>query len=361
MYANFLLGLQDIWKHKIFFGACIAFLVVFSTVIVMIAVSIYVDLQHQRLMEAKVLETFEPVYTRFDLSYDREDLEHISRIYAKNAVSTRESQSLSSSYGRPVALVFGDGSLINPGIVNREGITVYAYDTCDLEYIEILGVEHKIKPILSFAERFQFESYLSFDPFPSPESIFVVYQGEAMVEIIHYMAERNPERFFEIIGNTWILAEDSKRIDDFTGYIKNHVEGISFKDYLYKGNYGYGFFISSYLLPLVAALALTGILSFLVIFQGMLQRMKRDLTIHIQSGARFGDVLLRFCVFFGAIIGITLAIIHIIGVIRAYDYESFIGPVTLAPLLIIAISIPIYIARALKRTNLFDNLRGDMT
>ncbi|HPZ90319.1 MAG TPA: hypothetical protein PLL81_03025 [Bacillota bacterium] len=352
MFANLLFGLRDIWKHKIFFGVCTVFLVVFSIVAVMVSITIYNDYVMPRLMEPKTIETFEPVYTRYDLPYDRVTLENISGIYHKNAVSLRQSQSLTGLYGRPVYLVFGDGSIINSGIANQEGIAVYAYEPSGLNYIEILGVEHQVKPI-SLSDTCLVTGY---GLLSSPDCVFVVYQGEAMVEIIHYMAGNNPYIFHEIIGDTWVLAEDHKRIEDFTDFVLTNVEGLAFKGYFYKGGLDSSF-LFSYLLPLTLSLSMTGIMSFLVIFQGMLQKMQRDLTIHLQSGARFSDVLLRFYVFYGAIIGITLAALYII---RLLDFRTFIGPVICTSLFIIAASIAIYIARALKRTNLFENLRGDM-
>ena len=46
-----------------------------------------------------------------------------------------------------------------------------------------------------------------------------------MVDVIHLMAEQNPDRFIEILGDTWIRAEDSERIEYFTKYVTDHIEG----------------------------------------------------------------------------------------------------------------------------------------
>ncbi len=355
MYANLILGFRDIWKHKLFFGACIVFLITFCVVVAIVVIEIGSVARASKILnESKVrVETFEPIYTQYDFSYDRKNLESISGVYDKNAVSHRPSQSLTRLYGRPVYLVFGDGSLINPGIVNQEGITAYAYNTNDLDYIEILGTKHQIE-LISRAERFQ-DEYTDYDPFSSRNSIFVVYQGEAMTEIIHYMAENNPNVFYDIVENTLILVEDSKRIDDFTNYVNKDVEGIAFKGNFYKVSRVWTNFLIFYWLPLTTVLSIIGTLSFLLIFQGMIQRMKRDLTIHLQSGARYRDVLMRFYVFYGSIIGITLVSL----IIRFLKFRDFLLLLVFCTSLFVII-VSIYIARALKRTNLFENLRGDM-
>ncbi len=361
MYANLWLGLRDIWKYKLFFGACIVFLVVFCTVVSIVCWIIVGVIDYRKSWEARTLEIFEPVYTQYEFTYNREHLENISWIYQKNAVSSRISLSLSNRYGRPVYLVFGDGSLINPGIANQEGIAVYAYDTCDLDKVEILGVEHKVRPTLSFSETFEFSGIT---PFPDPDSIFVAYQGKAMVDVIHLMAEQNPDRFIEILGDTWIRAEDSERIEYFTKYVTDHIEGLYFKGYSHNQMPKDYSSVIIYVVLMAIILSLTGAVSFVVIFQGMLQRMQRDLTIHLQSGARFRDVLLRFYVFYGAIIGVSVAILHMLGVIN-YRFigmpEEYVALLAIyGTLLAVVIGISAYIARALKRTNLFENLRGDM-
>ena len=124
-------------------------------------------------------------------------------------------------------MVFGDGSII-AGIANQEGIAVYAYEPSGLNYIEILGLSTRLSQYLSDTCLVTGYGLLS-----SPDCVFVVYQGEAMVEIIHYMAGNNPYIFHEIIGDTWVLAEDHKRIEDFTDLLTN-VEDLAFKGYFIK-------------------------------------------------------------------------------------------------------------------------------
>ena len=42
------------------------------------------------------------------------------------------------------------------------------HDTCDLDKVEILGVEHKVRPTLSFSETFEFSGFINITPFPDP-------------------------------------------------------------------------------------------------------------------------------------------------------------------------------------------------
>ncbi len=353
MYANLKLGFRDIWKHKFSFLACIAFLLIFNMIVIMSTMTIYIDQISKSLIESKQVETFDLIYTQYeDFSYKREDILNLARINSQDAFTYWFSSSLSNYYARPIYLIFGDGSLIHPGIINQEEIAVYAFDTSNISHIDILDVNYSIQQI-PYSERVLYDWT---DDFQNSNNIFVVYQGNAMIETIDNMAERNPDIFYYLVGSTWIRADDGDRIDEYKDYVMKQVDGLSLRGDFYRvETFEPDRFLTSYLLPLVVFLALTGVLSFLLIFQGMLQGMKRDLTIHIQSGAKFRDVLLRFYVFFGSIIVLSFVLLYCLGFIA-----FFTKPGVYTSYCIIAISISVYIARALKRTNLFDNLRGDI-
>jgi len=353
MFANLKLGFRDIWEHKFFVFACIAFIVIFNLIQVMTALTLY---HHQKLKEDLLPEvtSFDIIYTQYDYTYHKEALVDIVSIYEEGAVSIKRSTSLSESYARPVFFVFGDASLINPNISNQDGTSVYAYDT-SLDNLQVYGVDYPIRNIPltdTYTDRFA-DTYIL-----DSNALFVVYQGNAIAEVIDYLSmEGNPNIFWDFISNTHIIFSDVTRINGFKNFISDRVDGISIKssffdwsntrDHMHK-------FLVDFLLPLSVVLLLIGILSFLTIFRGILQRMKCDLTIHLQSGARFRDVLARFYVFYGAIIAVSFAILFLQGAIF-----SLTAPFVYTFFIIITVSVCLYIARALKRTNLFDNLRGD--
>lgn len=288
------------------------------------------------------------IYTQYEYVYDREDLVGIAGIYADNSVSVNPSSSLSEALQRSVYLVFGDGSIINPGMANQEGIFVYAYDNEDLKDIEILGVSY---PIQQINHTYTVSEY----SYHGMNTIFVVYQGNAMVEVIDRIAQSRPAVFWDLIAETHILGSDIKRIESFTDFVTGRMEGLAFKGNFMKGNTLFHDFLYFYMVPLLVFLTLTGVISFLLIFRGMMQKMKRDLTIHLQSGARVRDLMLRFYVFYFSIIGISFSYLYLTKTVIDLTL-----PYILAFYLIITICICSYIALVLMRSNLFENLRGDI-
>ncbi|HBC32206.1 MAG TPA: hypothetical protein DC024_13315, partial [Clostridiales bacterium] len=222
MYANLKLGFRDIWKHKFSFLACIAFLLIFNMIVIMSTMTIYIDQISKSLIESKQVETFDLIYTQYeDFSYKREDILNLARINSQDAFTYWFSSSLSNYYARPIYLIFGDGSLIHPGIINQEEIAVYAFDTSNISHIDILDVNYSIQQI-PYSERVLYDWT---DDFQNSNNIFVVYQGNAMIETIDNMAERNPDIFYYLVGSTWIRADDGDRIDEYKDYVMKQVDG----------------------------------------------------------------------------------------------------------------------------------------
>jgi len=347
MLVNLKLGFRDIWKHKFFFVVCVAFLVLFNNVQLLLPATIYY-MNRAEDQPGDALKSFNLIYTQYEYVYDRDDLVDIAGIYANNAVSVNLSRSLSEALERSVYLVFGDCSIINPGMVNQDGIFVYAYDNEDLKDIEILGVSYPIRQINQ-------TDTVSEYSYHGMSTIFVVYQGNAMVEIIDYIAQGRPDIFWELIAETHILGSDKNRIESFTDFVTGRMEGLAFKGNFMWGTTLYHDFLYFYMVPLLVVLSLTGVISFLLIFRGIVQKMKRDLTIHLQSGARVRDLLLRFYVFYFSIIGIAFSYLYLTKAV-----VDLTLPYILAFYLIITVSVCFYIALVLMRSNLFENLRGDI-
>ena len=86
--------------------------------------------------------------------------------------------------------------------------------------------------------------------------------------------------------------------------------------------------------------------------------MQREYTIHVLHGAKFRDILIRQLVFYLSmmITAVVLAGIFVFPIGR--QEPMIVLSVLITSGLILLMSI-IYIYIALKRTNLFENLRGD--
>ena len=93
-------------------------------------------------------------------------------------------------------------------------------------------------------------------------TIFVVYQGNGMVEIIDYIAQGRPDIFWELIAETHILGSDKNRIESFTDFVTGRMEGLAFKGNFMWGTTLYHDFLYFYMVPLLVVLSLTGVISF---------------------------------------------------------------------------------------------------
>lgn len=344
MLANIKLGFKDIWEHKLFFITCIGFLFVFNIVISMVIHTIYIDHLEKEIVQPETTETFELIYTDYGLEYSTEQVYKMADIYDNNAVTTRRSQSLSEQYKTGVYLVFGDGRLINPNMASEQDISIYAYDNNSFQSIELLGEPYTINYI-PYNDSSKYEK----------EHIFILYNNDALLETIYNLSEYDPYVFYDLITNTEISIDDTDRIKYFNDFINNELKGVGLKGNFYEMNTNQeNEFLKYYLIPLSIILLLIGVLSFMVINKGMLQKMSRDLTIHILHGTLFRHVLLRLYIYYGFIIAISFTLLHkgwISEHIKSAVYGSYI---------IISIWISLYLAIVLKRKNLFNNLRGDI-
>ncbi len=190
------------------------------------------------------------------------------------------------------------------------------------------------------------------------DTIFILYQNDALLETMDTLSKYNPLNFYELIGNTQIRENDSSRIKRFQDFVKHDLNGAKlqgdFNQYADPYNSPEAHFLKFYLFPLASLLLLTGVLSFMIIYRGMLQKMRRELTIHILYGALFRDVFIRFLVFYVPVVIIPFPLLFWM---RFIDAEML--PFVCIFYLVITAGIILYIVNSLKRANLFDNLRGD--
>lgn len=345
MLFNIRMGLSDIWRQKLFFLIGILFLVLFHTIFAMTAFTYINDQATEDQKEKTVFAAENLVNTQYDYVNEGSNIEEFAVLMEENAVATRPSHSLSSRTSRTVTLVLGDARLIHPQMPNKEGVHAYAFDLARQDHLQ---VEDAAYPL----------AHLPFDdtgelPY---DTIYLVYQGPELIKVLHLLVSNNPNVFFEVLENVHVLKADPQKSLQIQNFIKQKVEGAGIKGSLLTGPLeGVEDFFTHFLIPLLCILMVFGLLCFRVLFHGNLQRMKRDLTIHIQSGAKFQDVLARFAVFYGSILFISFYILTELGMVI-----DLLRPFVLTSYAVISLGSLLYIAQALLRSNLFENMRGDM-
>lgn len=346
MFVNIKLGLADIWKHKLTFILSVFFLFLLHLVLFLTVYNIYVEKMHQQLNQSNTRK-FNVVFTDYDLTYKKDYADELATIYQKNAVSTRMSQSLSSRYNRLVYLVFGDGSLLHPQINSSDDIAVFAYETDTLSQVEVFGENY---------QAIQLSCDESCDM--SSDAVFILFQNEALVTTIDDLAKSNSSNFYELVSNTEINPADTDKIEQFKNFITNKLKNVSLKNEGYEPYDSSIEFIDHYYIPLVMILLITAVLSFILIYQGILENMKRELTMHILHGALLKDVLVRFFIFYGLIIIGSLGLFYF--QLNMNYLPEEVALVLTSYLVVLTILMTLYIVYSLKKTNLFENLRGDI-
>lgn len=345
MFINFSLGLRDIWKNIIFFLACVLFLVFFCFVIIMIIHTIQLDREIRSEVENAGIRTFDTVYTTTDFRYEPGDLIELSNLFEEDVLSYRRSKSLTDIHGRPVYLLFGDAAVMSPSLTSDDPISVFGIGSRVLPEFEMLGLTYEVQMIEHIDEW----------DWPA-NSTFVLYQGSALTDVIDLLAQNNAYTFFEIMENITVSGDNPQKIGEVVDYIENEVQGMGIKGrFDMMDTESEARFLTTFLYPLVFLLSAVGVISFVSIYQRMLQQMRKELTIHLHSGARFYQLLFRFMIFFGAIILLTWLLLDTAGLIAG----TSIIPVV-STLLIISMTLILYIVLSLRKMNLHENLRGDL-
>ena len=339
MFVNLRLGIRDIGKSKLHFLASVYMLLFFHIILFMFSMTIDVGSYQDNIY------TISPtvVNTSYTYVFRPNELEGLRTIYASNAYSYRKSYSLSDITQRPVYLIFGDASLFDSNMINEDGVHAYAYDNESQPDINYLGEAY---PLIHLPR-----SNDNFDP----ESIFVSYQGSSMIDVVSSMSAERPDVFYDLIMQTVILSSDEERIDSFYNYIDNDVDGVYTKGRIQAHASASDFdFVCFHLLPFLLILLLFGILSFVLSFHGRMDIQKKDLTVHLLSGAGMDALLLRFVVYYGSTVMLSLFAVWALGLL----FYPFVAKIIVLSHFIILVLFIVYILLALNRSNLSRNLRG---
>lgn len=350
MFTNLKLGIQDIFKNKGLFIASSFFLFIFSFVIIMTVITVYnAHDEISFINSSSTTKQFDVILSGYSLDVNRQTQENLTMIYEENAFSTIFSPTLSQENNQQIFLILGDADMIHSEFTLRDDISAYA--TTDKTTIIIDNKDVAINIVEN--DRFNVDTINYFGE-TNEDSIFVVYKGEALENLLNQFALNSFSDYYEIIYNTQILQSDVERIESFEHLISEEIDSLSIRDsYLYR-TYSELDFLSHFMISLIILLLISGIFSFVMIIQGMLQKSKRDLTIHLQSGATIQQVSIRFIVFFGSILVFAYTLLVLLKFI-----DSFTGPVIHLFFITIAIILISYILIALYRSDLVNNLRGD--
>lgn len=359
MLDNIRYGLRDVYKNKIFFIITVFFLVTLNVVAVITAYSIRYDYYEREQIETQEAVRFKAVPVGYDFKYDEKNLDKYMETLNQNAMTYRISYTLSEKNDALVFLVFGDPSLINDEIessLNTDEVKVYTYDEAVDKEIKVLDETYPVHLI-------NYDNHnLSIFNDIGRDSILVVYQGHNAYEVINLLSQSDSGTFYELLSQTIVRQDDRQRIDAFMDFVNTNIKEFKFTspyiiamdDYVSSNHV----FIRHYLIPLYIIMFFMGVFSFQVIFKGLLNKMQREFTIHVLHGAKFRDILIRQLVFYLSmmITAVVLAGIFVFPIGR--QEPMIVLSVLITSGLILLMSI-IYIYIALKRTNLFENLRGD--
>lgn len=350
------MGLKDILGNKLLFCSAVVLILILNIVAIMTSESIRSDFYEREIVETKEITGFKVVPTSYNIQHKSDFSTKFSDILEKNAVTFRMSDSLTQENNTFVFLILGEGSIINKNILHNDGVTVYAYDYLDLQTIDLLGEEHSINYIdYSTHDKYNFADIGS-------DSILIVHEEDSIKETISTLPSSSAGIIFDLLFQTKIRVNDDQRIEQFLDFVNHDVEGIYIESpYLIDiNNYvsSNAIFIQHFMIPLYLILFMMAAFSFSVVFTGILNKMTREFTIHIQHGAKFIDIFARLFTFWGSMVLSAIFLVGLFFILVGTQEPLLIYSVIFTNCLILLLS-SIYIIISLKRTNLFINMRGD--
>lgn len=356
MKDNMILGIKDILNNKVLFISAIVLIFILNYVGIVTTFSIRADFYERERVVTQEATGFRMIPTAYDIRPQLDFLVNYMSLLEQNAVSYRLSESITQELNAFVFLVFGDGTLINKSSERREEIMVYGYDEIKQSTIWLFNQEYPIHEI-----DYSTHNEMLFGDIQE-EAILVVFDQESGLETLQRGSSENIEIIYDLLSQTKIRMDDPTRIQQFINLVNNEVEGIHIESpYLIDfNNYqsSNAVFIKHFLTPLYLVLFLLTVFSFSVVYKGILHKMRREFTIHVQNGACFSHIFTRLLIFFGSMVVCALFLAGI--TIRSVVSQE---PMLLVSVLLtsglILLSTAIYITYSLKQSNLFTNLRGD--
>lgn len=352
MLENIKLGLSDIKKNKYYFIAIIAYLTIFLIVSLMLITTIkqHVDELKNTETEETLKVTITPL--TYDLNFKPEYIDMYGSILSDKAVTYLPTNLYMEDIYYSAYVIIGDSSLLNiPESKNSISVVTFADN-----YPQSIDLNGKIIEV----EKINLNDSNNQHYIIDNELLYLIYNKEQIESALKKYVSIDNQYFFELLLNTKIPSTNQSGLLQLKS-LESQLVNIYVDDNILNPSLNKNQHIAFtyyFLLPLVLLIVIVGVISFDNVFKSILTSMKRELTIHLQSGAHKIALQIIFMTFYFSLFFISIMIDLLL--IKFLRIESIVINLLIILLNTIMFLICVlYIRRSLNKINLFDNLRGD--